>query len=153
MNILRRRNAGDEAVSRCKRKLISSGSASGVTSAVQGGGVTPLRLAAVDQPMRMKLLAYEFQKYGMLEGTVRNVGADSDVDAAVEPHRLSGEADVSVFRALIELGSQELAANGLQLPLGAGMQVSAEIMQGKRTVLDYLLSPVQRVASEAGVEQ
>jgi HlyD family secretion protein len=33
------------------------------------------------------------------------------------------------------------------------MQVSAEIMQGERTVLEYLLSPVQRVASEAGKER
>jgi hypothetical protein len=33
------------------------------------------------------------------------------------------------------------------------MQVSAEIVQGKRTVLEYLLSPVQRVASEAAMER
>ena len=59
----------------------------------------------------------------------------------------------SVFKALIELKTQELDANGLVLPLAAGMQVSAEILQGKRTVLEYLLSPVQRVASEAGMER
>jgi HlyD family secretion protein len=33
------------------------------------------------------------------------------------------------------------------------MQVSAEIMQGERTVLEYLLSPVQRVANEAARER
>ena len=57
------------------------------------------------------------------------------------------------FKALIQLSSQQLHANGLQLPLGAGMQVSAEIKQGRRTVMEYLLSPVQRVASEAGMER
>jgi HlyD family secretion protein len=57
-----------------------------------------------------------------------------------------------LFKALIELGSQELPANGLGLPLAAGMQISAEIMQGKRTVLEYLASPLQRVAAEAGTE-
>jgi hypothetical protein len=58
-----------------------------------------------------------------------------------------------IFKALVELGTQELEANGLKLPLVAGMQVSAEINQGARTVLDYLVSPVQRVASEAAMER
>jgi len=103
---------------------------------------------AVDQPVRVKLLAYEFQKYGMLDGVVRNVSADSDAagDSSRQPRS-------PVFKALIELGSQQLPASGLQLPLAAGMQVSTEIMQGRRTVLEYLLSPVQRVASEAGLER
>ena len=42
---------------------------------------------------------------------------------------------------------------GRQLPLAAGMSVSAEIIQDKRTVFEYLLSPVQRVVSEAGRER
>jgi hemolysin D len=109
---------------------------------------------ARDQPVRVKLVAYQFQKYGMLEGTVRTVSADSSGESETASTRSAEQAAAApVFKALIELGSQELAANGLQLPLAAGMQVSAEIMQGKRTVLGYLLSPVQRVASEAGMER
>jgi multidrug efflux pump subunit AcrA (membrane-fusion protein) len=34
-----------------------------------------------------------------------------------------------------------------------GMQVNAEIHLGTRSVLEYLLSPVQRVAHEAGRER
>lgn len=108
---------------------------------------------AVDQPVRMKLLAYEFQKYGMLEGTVRNVSADSSVEERGGSDASSGRVVAPVFKALIELAAQELDASGLRLPIAAGMQVSAEIKQGKRTVLEYLLSPVQRVASEAGMER
>lgn len=107
----------------------------------------------VDQPVRVKLLAYEFQKYGMLEGTVRNVSADSGVNETVDPAGTAHRSTAPVFKALIELGKQELSANGLRLPLAAGMQVSTEIKQGKRTVLEYLLSPVQRVASEAAMER
>ena len=47
----------------------------------------------------------------------------------------------------------QLKAGGLTLPLAAGMQLSAEIVQGKRTVLEYVLSPVQRIKSEAGMER
>jgi HlyD family secretion protein len=89
----------------------------------------------------------------MLEGVVRNVSADSAVETDAGASGAPAQAVGPVFKALIELGSQELAANGLRLPLAAGMQVSAEIMQGERTVLEYLLSPVQRVASEAGKER
>jgi hemolysin D len=108
---------------------------------------------AIDQPVRVKLLTYEFQKYGMLEGTVRNVSADSTAGDDLSAANGGREVPAPVFTALIELGSQELPANGLALPLAAGMQVSAEIKQGERTVLEYLLSPVQRVASEAGKER
>ena len=35
----------------------------------------------------------------------------------------------------------------------AGMQVSAEINLGSRTVLEYLLSPIQKTLHEAGRER
>ena len=108
---------------------------------------------ALDQPVRVKLMAYEFQKYGMLEGTVRTISADSSDEAAPVSAETISRGGAPVFTALVELGSQQLGANGLRLPLAAGMQVSAEIMQGKRTVFQYLLSPVQLVASEAGMER
>ena len=50
------------------------------------------------------------------------------------------------YRALINLGSGHLESHGKQLRLVPGMQVNAEIHLGTRTVLEYLLSPVQKVA-------
>ena len=41
-------------------------------------------------------------------------------------------------------------AQGNKLLIAPGMQVVAEINQGKRSVLAYLLSPVQKAVSEAG---
>ena len=34
-----------------------------------------------------------------------------------------------------------------------GMQVTAEVNQGKRTVLEYLLSPLQKTVRESGRER
>jgi HlyD family secretion protein len=106
---------------------------------------------ARNQPVRIKLDAYQFQKYGIAEGVVRTVSADSSesTGAAREQQPSHGPT----FKALVELKEQRLWANGLDLPLAAGMQVSAEIIEGKRTVMEYLLSPVQRVAAEAGTER
>ena len=103
------------------------------------------------QSVRLKVAAYTFQKYGMLEGVVKSVSADSGARGAAA--QANGSEETFAFKALIELKEQKLAANDLNLPLAAGMQLSAEIMQGRRTVMEYLLSPVQRVVSEAGMER
>lgn len=108
----------------------------------------------VGQTVRVKLAAFQFQKYGMLEGTVKTVSADSSSaqGQSAAAHDANASQNMS-FKALIELREQQLNASGLALSLAAGMQVSAEIIQGKRTVLEYLLSPVQRVTSEAAMER
>lgn len=52
------------------------------------------------------------------------------------------------------LAAQELRSSaGELLKLAPGMVVQAEIQQGKRSVLEYLLSPVQKVAHEAARER
>ena len=43
-----------------------------------------------------------------------------------------------------------LESQGRRLRLAPGMLVNAEIHLGTRSVLEYLLSPVQKVAHEAG---
>ena len=49
----------------------------------------------------------------------------------------------SGFRALVALDSPYLERDGKQFRVSAGMLVSAEVNLGSRTVMDYLLSPVQ----------
>ena len=46
-----------------------------------------------------------------------------------------------------------LESQGRQLRLVPGMLVNAEIHLGTRSVLEYLLSPVQKGAYEAGQER
>ncbi len=104
------------------------------------------------QKVRLKLQAYPFQKYGLLEGVVQVVGADS---AANDPQRANAQGQSpQSYKALLQLESQELTSGkGEKLKLTPGMVVQAEIHQGKRSVLEYLLSPVQKVAQEAARER
>lgn len=90
------------------------------------------------QPAMIKLAAFQFQKYGMLEGAVAQVSADATEGA---------------FRALIDLAHPHLESDGKRYALAPGMQVIAEIHLGDRTVLEYLLSPVQKAFHEAGRER
>jgi HlyD family secretion protein len=113
------------------------------------------------QAVRVKLATYPFQKYGTLDGVVKTVIADSshqqqqETKPNAEPSRDDAPTPSGglTFKAMIELRTQSLRAGAAQLPLAAGMQLSAEIVEGKRTVLEYLLSPVQKVTSEAGMER
>ena len=56
--------------------------------------------------------------------------------------------------AVIELDTQHLTLpGGERLKLAPGMAATVEIHQGRRTVMEYLLSPVQRVGAEAARER
>jgi HlyD family secretion protein len=103
------------------------------------------------QKTRIKLAAFPFQKYGMLEGKVQHVSADAQEkggDASgVRPFQ------EAAYRALIEFEATFLDSQGARHAVLPGMLVSAEIHLGTRSVLEYLLSPVQKLAHEAGRER
>jgi hemolysin D len=107
------------------------------------------------QKVKVKLAAYPFQKYGMVEGEVEHVSADANAQPDQKTDGSSKDAAASMtYKAIVKLGSQVLtSAQGEKLRLAPGMQVTAEIHQGSRTVLEYLLSPVQKVVQEAGRER
>lgn len=110
----------------------------------------------VDQHVKVKLAAYPFQKYGMVDGTVVHVGADA-MDGA-PPQQQKGNEQQNLpgllsYKALIWLDKQQLEVDGNPLRLSPGMQVVAEIHQGPRTVMEYLLSPVRKAWHEAGRER
>jgi len=110
------------------------------------------------QQTKIKLAAFTFQKYGMVEGTVAQVSADAT--EAPNPNTRSGglagrdrAAGPLAFRTLVDLNNQHLESDGHRYTLAPGMQVIAEIHLGDRTVLEYLLSPVQKAFHEAGRER
>ena len=59
----------------------------------------------------------------------------------------------AAYRALIHLDNDYLDSQGKRLRLVPGMLVNAEIHLGTRTVLEYLLSPIQKATHEAGRER
>ncbi len=63
-------------------------------------------------------------------------------------------APVQTYKAIVELNEQALRLpNGKVLDIAPGIAATVEIHQGTRSVMEYLLSPVQRVALEAGRER
>ena len=89
--------------------------------------------------------ATEANRTGSNSGTNQNGGANDG----------NGQTGgIATYKARIHLTQQSLKdpqGNGLQIT--PGMQIVAEINQGQRTVLEYLLSPVQKAVQEAGRER
>jgi HlyD family secretion protein len=103
------------------------------------------------QPVKVKLAAYPFQKFGMVEGTVRTVAPDVSA-ATTKEAREPAPADLG-FKAIVALNAQQLIARGQPFVLNSGMHVVAEIRQGERTVMEYLLSPVAATVMRAARER
>ncbi|HND28233.1 MAG TPA: HlyD family type I secretion periplasmic adaptor subunit [Pseudomonadales bacterium] len=106
------------------------------------------------QPVKLKFAAYPFQKYGMGAGHVEHVSADAQSEEEARDKGLITGGQRSLrYKALVTLDSSALEMDGISYPLSVGMQSTAEILLGSRTVAEYLLSPVQRAWHEAGRER
>jgi hemolysin D len=108
------------------------------------------------QTVKLKFAAYPFQKYGLAEGTVEHVSADAadtPTSSVSSPTDQPDQQMPLVYKALVTLKSMELSMDERRFPLSAGMQTSAEILLGTRTVAEYLLSPVKRAWHDAGRER
>jgi len=107
------------------------------------------------QPAKIKFTTYAFQKYGMVEGTVRHISPDATDAADARQDRKKDDQSLlnQGYRTLVALTTTVLERDGRQYKLSPGMQVSAEVNLGSRTVLEYLLSPIQKTVSEAARER
>lgn len=110
----------------------------------------------VGDEAKIKIATYPFQKYGMVGGTVMHVSVDATENdgkaSAQDPSRAEGAA--ATYKARVKLNTQRLKdVSGVSYSLGAGMRIIAEIRYGDRTVMEYLLSPVQGAVHDAGRER
>lgn len=105
------------------------------------------------QQVKVKLAAYPFQKYGMVDGIVQQVSADATEAKDIASARSEAPREPLQYRALVKLLADHLKHGAEKLQLAPGMQVNAEINLGSRTVFEYLISPVLKVVHEAGRER
>ena len=88
----------------------------------------------------IKFSAYDFTLYGGLSGVLENISADTIQD----------EEGNSFYQVRIRTKDNDLKGpNGEPLPIIPGMTASADIITGKRTVLQYLLKPVLKASQTA----
>lgn len=94
----------------------------------------------VGLPARVKITAYDFTRYGGLEGVVEHISADTTQD----------EKGNSYY--IIRVRTNESSMNSKHqndMPIIPGMMTSVDVMISKRTVLEYILNPILRAKEMA----
>ena len=104
--------------------------------------IRPADIAFVHPNQRavVKLTAYDFSIYGGLEGNVELISADSVYDEQLRE---------SFYLVTIKTLENRLKAGKEELPIIPGMVASVDILTGKKSVLDYLLKPINKARQEA----
>jgi len=98
--------------------------------------VKPNDIAFLDvgQPVKVKVSAYDPQKYGALNGKLTRIAATSVTD---NDGHVMFEVEVRTDKAYLGTAQK-------QLPITSGMVADIEVITGKRTILQYLLKPLHR---------
>lgn len=97
------------------------------------GFVSPMQEAAI------KLETFPYTRYGTVNAIVKTVTADA----------VNDEKRGAIFPVTLNLSSTTIDVDGRPIKLSPGMNLSAEIKTGKRRVIEFLLSPVQRATGES----
>ncbi len=97
----------------------------------------------VGQPAKVKITAYDPQKYGALDGELVRIGATSIKDGEGNPG-----FEIEIHTAKNFLGTAENP-----LPITPGMIADVEVITGKRSILEYLLKPILRARDRALTER
>ena len=93
----------------------------------------------------VKLTAYDYSLYGVLDGVVTLISPDTLQDNR-RPSELKLNPDESYYRVIVETRDNQLNdKNGKPLPIIPGMIASVDIKTGEKTVFQYLTKPITRL--------
>ena len=91
------------------------------------------------QDANVKITAYDFASYGALPAELEHISADTILNDAGE----------SLYRILVRTRTNHLGTIADPLPIIPGMIAEVDIMTGSKTVLDYILNPINRARERA----
>lgn len=94
----------------------------------------------VGQAARVKVSAYDSSTYGAIDGNIETISPD-----AIENEK-TGDRH---FLITVRLSESALPSKDGALPLMPGMAAEVDVLNGKRTVLAYLLKPIAEVSNKA----
>lgn len=98
-----------------------------------------IAFVAVGQPAVVKLTAYDFSIYGGLNGKIEHISADTFVPEKTDPFYL----------AYVRTEKSTLVFKDQSLPIIPGMTATVDVLTGRKSVLDYLLKPINKARERA----
>ena len=96
---------------------------------------------AIGQTAKVSLTAYNRTTYGVLDAVVISISPDAVIDER------TGD---SFYTIRVRTKASHIAdPSGKMRPIGPGMVAEVDLLGEKRTILEYLLSPVLEVGRRA----
>ena len=101
----------------------------------------------VGQPATVKLTAYDFNKYGGLDGVLENLSPDTlkDENKVRKPGSNQADLEEGYYRILVRILNAKVERAGRVIEPLPGMTATVDIKTGEKTVLEYLIRPLQSV--------
>ncbi len=93
----------------------------------------------IEQLAEVNVDSYDAGKFGSINGTVKQISPSTYLDEEMNPYYL----------ARIELEKNHVGDNPDNMKVIPGMTVQVNIITGSKTILDYLLKPINRGFSNA----
>ena len=90
------------------------------------------RFVRPGMPVKVKLETFDYQEFGLLEGTVESISPNAITDLEAKP----------VYLTRIKLEKSSMTIQGEEISLTPGMPATAEIVIRQKTVLRFLLNPI-----------
>lgn len=115
-------------------------------AAVPSGDIGHLREG---MPVRIRFDAYDYQKYGALDGTVSFLSPDSrPIDQATSPDDANAAGNSPVaFVVRVELHGEEVGRGTLRGAVKLGLGGTAEIITDRESLLTILIKRIRRTIS------
>lgn len=86
------------------------------------------------QKTQVKFDTFGFQRYGSIEGTIKDISADAiTVDNG------------SFYKAVVELNEKEIDVNGNKMKFSSGMDVTCEVDVGERRIIDFFIPGIKDI--------
>jgi hemolysin D len=112
------------------------------------------------QDAKIKVDAFNFNRYGLIDGEVMSVSPDSiargkpaEQSKSEDPGAEDASSEPSnqelVYAARVSLARTQMQIDDKLVDLSPGMAVMVEIKTGSRRIISYLLSPLLRYKQDA----
>ncbi len=94
------------------------------------------------QKVKVKLSSFDFSKFGLIDGTLEQISATT----------FNGQNGERFYQGKVHLSKNHVGKNA-QNAVMPGMTVMAEIITGRKTILEYLLKPIHNSLKTAFSER
>ena len=89
-------------------------------------------------PVSIKIDTYDFQKYGILHGTVKSISQNSIEDEKLGP----------VYEIYVLPQENTFIIDGKEQKISTGMTLNAEVEIGERRIIEFFIYPLIKYLDE-----